>query len=49
MIHNQANRDTRPHLIGGHGNYVWETSFSSPPLTDVETWFVRGGTAVAAM
>ncbi|WP_146592445.1 copper-containing nitrite reductase [Puniceibacterium confluentis] len=49
MIHNQANRDTRPHLIGGHGNYVWETSFSDPPQTGVETWFVRGGCAVAAM
>ena len=49
MIHNQANRDTRPHLIGGHGNYVWETSFSDAPLTGLETWFVRGGTAVAAM
>jgi len=49
MIHNQANRDSRPHLIGGHGNYVWETSFSTPPLTGVETWFVRGGTAMAAM
>lgn len=49
MIHNQANRDSRPHLIGGHGNYVWETSFSTPPLKDVETWFVRGGTAMAAM
>ncbi len=49
MIHNQANRDSRPHLIGGHGNYVWETSFSDPPLTGVETWFVRGGTAMAAM
>jgi nitrite reductase (NO-forming) len=49
MIHNQANRDSRPHLIGGHGNYVWETSFTTPPLKDVETWFVRGGTAMAAM
>ena len=49
MIHNQANRDSRPHLIGGHGNYVWETSFSDAPLTGVETWFVRGGTAMAAM
>jgi nitrite reductase (NO-forming) len=49
MIHNQCNRDSRPHLIGGHGNYVWETSFSDPPLTGVETWFVRGGSAVAAM
>lgn len=49
MIHNQANRDSRPHLIVGHGNYVWETLFSDPPLTGVETWFVRGGTAMAAM
>jgi nitrite reductase (NO-forming) len=49
MIHNQANRDSRPHLIGGHGNYVWETSFSEAPLTGLETWFVRGGTAMAAM
>ena len=49
MIHNQANRDSRPHLIGGHGNYVWESSFSDPPLTGMETWFVRGGSAVAAM
>lgn len=49
MIHNQANRDTRPHLIGGHGNYVWESSFTDPPQTGVETWFVRGGCAVAAM
>ncbi|MCA0205289.1 MAG: copper-containing nitrite reductase [Proteobacteria bacterium] len=49
MVHNQANRDSRPHLIGGHGNYVWESSFSDPPLTGMETWFVRGGSAVAAM
>ncbi|MEO1140518.1 MAG: copper-containing nitrite reductase [Pseudomonadota bacterium] len=49
MIHNQANRDSRPHLIGGHGDYVWETSFSDPPLRGLETWFVRGGTAMAAM
>ncbi len=49
MIHNQANRDSRPHLIGGHGNYVWESSFTDAPLRDMETWFVRGGCAVAAM
>lgn len=49
MIHNQSNRDSRPHLIGGHGDYVWESSFSDPPLTNMETWFVRGGSAVAAM
>ena len=46
FIHNQANRDTRPHLIGGHGDYVWETgSFNDAPATDLETWFIRGGSA----
>jgi nitrite reductase (NO-forming) len=49
MIHNQANRDSRPHLIGGHGNFVWESSFTDAPMQDMETWFVRGGCAVAAM
>lgn len=49
MIHNQANRDSRPHLIGGHGDYVWESSFTDDPMTSMETWFVRGGCAVAAM
>lgn len=49
MIHNSCNVDSRPHLIGGHGDYVWETSFTDPPLTGMETWFVRGGGAAAAM
>ncbi|AUG55560.1 copper-containing nitrite reductase [Thalassospira marina] len=50
MIHNQANRDTRPHLIGGHGDYVWEAgSFGDAPQTGLETWFIRGGSAGAAM
>ncbi len=50
FIHAQANRDTRPHLIGGHGEYVWETgSFDDPPATNLETWFIRGGSAGAAM
>jgi nitrite reductase (NO-forming) len=50
MIHNQANRDTRPHLIGGHGNHVWEAgSFSDAPQTGLESWFIRGGSAGAAM
>jgi nitrite reductase (NO-forming) len=49
MVHNSCNVDSRPHLIGGHGDYVWETSFDVDPLTSVETWFVRGGTAMAAM
>jgi nitrite reductase (NO-forming) len=50
MIHNQANRDTRPHLIGGHGNYVWEAgSFNDAPATNYETWLIRGGSSGAAM
>jgi nitrite reductase (NO-forming) len=50
FIHSQANRDTRPHLIGGHGDYVWASgSFSDPPQTNLETWFIPGGSAGAAM
>lgn len=50
FIHMQANRDSRPHLIGGHGDHVWETgAFSSAPLTNQETWFIRGGSVGAAM
>ncbi len=50
IIHSQANRDTRPHLIGGHGDLVWETGkFNNPPLRDLETWFIRGGSAGAAL
>jgi len=48
FIHAQANRDSRPHLIGGHGDYVWETgSFADTPATGLETWFIRGGSAGA--
>jgi nitrite reductase (NO-forming) len=50
FIHSQANRDTRPHLIGGHGDYVWQTgSFGDPPDTNLETWFIPGGSAGAAL
>ena len=50
FVHSQANRDTRPHLIGGHGDLVWETGkFNNPPERDLETWFVRGGSAGAAL
>lgn len=49
IVHSQANRDTRPHLIGGHGDNVWSTgSFSDDPQTDLETWFIAGGAAGAA-
>jgi nitrite reductase (NO-forming) len=50
FIHAQSNRDSRPHLIGGHGDYVWETgSFADVPATGLETWFIRGGSAGAMM
>lgn len=50
FIHSSANRDTRPHLIGGHGDLVWETGkFANPPEKDLETWFIRGGSAGAAL
>ncbi|GGL50225.1 copper-containing nitrite reductase [Wenxinia marina] len=50
IIHSQANRDTRPHLIGGHGDLVWEEGkFANPPARDLETWFIRGGSAGAAL
>ena len=50
FIHAQANRDSRPHLIGGHGDLVWEGgSFSDTPTTNLETWFVPGGAVVAML
>lgn len=50
MVHSQANRDSRPHLIGGHGDHVWEMGkFNNPPARDLETWFIRGGSAGAAL
>lgn len=50
IIHAQANRDTRPHLIGGHADYAWESGkFANPPEQDLETWFIRGGSAGVAV
>jgi len=50
IVHSQADRDSRPHIVGGFGDYVWETGkFSNPPETDLETWFIRGGSAGAAL
>ena len=50
FVHSKANRDSRPHLIGGHGDLVWETGkFNNPPERDLETWFIRGGSAGAAL
>jgi nitrite reductase (NO-forming) len=50
FVHSQANRDSRPHLIGGHGDLVWEMGkFNNPPDRDLETWFIRGGSAGVAL
>lgn len=50
FVHSQANRDTRPHLIGGHGDYVWASGkFRNPPEVDQETWLIPGGAAGAAL
>jgi len=50
FIHSQANRDSRVHLIGGHGDLVWPGgSFADMPATNLETWPVPSGTAVAML
>lgn len=50
LIHSQANRQSYPHLIGGHGEYVWERgNFSDAPHTNLETWVVAAGSAAAAI
>ena len=50
FVHSQANYDTRPHIIGGHGDFVWERgSFADDPETGLETWFIAGGSAGAAV
>lgn len=50
FLHSQANRDSRVHLIGGHGDLVWQGgSFADTPATNLETWTVPAGTAVAML
>jgi nitrite reductase (NO-forming) len=50
FVHSQADRGSNVHIIGGHGDYVWETGkFNNPPEKDLETWYVRGGSASAAL
>jgi len=50
LIHSQANRPSYPHLIGGHGDYVWERgNFSDPPARDLESWVIAAGSAGAAV
>jgi nitrite reductase (NO-forming) len=50
IIHSQANRQSYPHLIGGHGDYVWERGgFNNPPKVDLETWNIAAGSAGASL
>ena len=50
FLHSQANRATYPHLIGGHGDYVWERgSFDNAPQVNLESWVIGAGSAGAAI
>ena len=50
IVHSQANRPSYPHLIGGHGDYVWERgSFNNPPAVDLESWAISAGSAAASI
>ena len=47
IIHSSANARHPSALIGGHGDYVWLMGkFANPPMRDLETWVVPGGSAV---
>lgn len=46
FIHSQANRQSYPHLIGGHGDFVWERgNLAGPPLEGLESWVIAAGSA----
>lgn len=49
MLHSQANNPSFPHLIGGHGTWVWPYGkFNNQPDEGLESWdVVAGGTAAA--
>ena len=49
MLHSQANNPSAPHLIGGHGDWVWPYGkFGNKPDQGLESWdVVPGGTAAA--
>ena len=49
LLHSQANNPSFPHLIGGHGDWVWPYGkFNNRPDEGLETWSVAaGGTAAA--
>jgi nitrite reductase (NO-forming) len=49
MLHSQANNPSFPHLIGGHGDWVWPYGkLNNRPDQGLESWdVVAGGTAAA--
>ena len=49
MLHSQANNPSYPHLIGGHGDWVWPYGkLNNRPDEGLESWdVVAGGTAAA--
>lgn len=49
MLHSQANNPSFPHLIGGHGDWVYPYGkFNNQPDQGLESWdVVAGGTAAA--
>jgi len=50
FVHSQADRGSNVHIVGAHGDYVWEMGkFNNPPDRDVESWYVRGGSAMAML
>lgn len=50
FLHSQSNRQSYPHLIGGHGDYVWERgNLGDKPRTNLESWVIAAGSAGAAI
>ncbi|MDO4641461.1 MAG: copper-containing nitrite reductase [Neisseria sp.] len=50
LYHSQANRPSYPHLIGGHGDYVWERgNLADKPAQNLESWVIGAGSAGASM
>jgi nitrite reductase (NO-forming) len=50
MLHSQANNPSWPHLIGGHGDWVWPYGkFNNRPYEGLESWSVVPGGSAAAV
>jgi nitrite reductase (NO-forming) len=50
FVHAQANMSTDGHLIGGHADLFWPGgSFGNTPQTDLESWNVPAGDAIAML